>query len=109
MDGSVDIIREKFPNVILIANKTNIGFGAANNLALSKATGKYLLMINPDTIVKEDTLVKMVEFFGKHKDAGIAGCKVLNPDGTLQLACRRKLPRAVDIVYKGYRSQCPVS
>lgn len=91
-DGSVDIIREKFPYVNLIANQTNIGFGAANNLALSKAEGKYLLLINPDTIVKEDTFVKMIEFFEKNKDAGVAGCKVLNPDGSLQLACRRSFP-----------------
>jgi O-antigen biosynthesis protein len=91
-DGSVDIIKEKFPYVNLTANKSNIGFGAANNLALSKAEGKYLLLINPDTIVKEDTFVKMIDFFEKHPDAGVAGCKVLNSDGTLQLACRRSFP-----------------
>jgi len=91
-DGSVDVIREKFPYVNLIANKTNIGFGAANNLAMSKASGKYILLINPDTIVKEDTFTKMIGFFETHKDAGIAGCKVLNPDGSLQLACRRSFP-----------------
>lgn len=91
-DGSVEIIREKFPYVNLIANKTNIGFGAANNLAMSKSSGRYLLLINPDTIVKEDTFQKMIEFFDSHPDAGIAGCKVLNPDGTLQLACRRSFP-----------------
>jgi GT2 family glycosyltransferase len=91
-DGSVDVIKEKFPYVTLIANKTNIGFGAANNLALSKAAGKYLLLINPDTIVKEDTFVRMIGFFEKHPDAGVAGCKVLNSDGTLQLACRRSFP-----------------
>ncbi len=91
-DGSVDVIREKFPYVNLIANKVNIGFGAANNLALSKSTAKYFLLINPDTIVKEDTLVKMIDFFRKNEDVGIAGCKVLNPDGTLQLPCRRSFP-----------------
>ncbi len=91
-DGSVDIIKEKFPSVNLIANKTNIGFGAANNMAMAKSAGKYVLLINPDTIVKEDTLVKMVSFFESRKDAGIAGCRVLNPDGSLQLACRRSFP-----------------
>ncbi|MCX7875239.1 MAG: glycosyltransferase [Melioribacteraceae bacterium] len=91
-DGSVEAIKEKFPDVQLIQNKKNVGFGAANNQALKIATGKYLLMINPDTIVKEDTFVKMINFFEKNEKCGIAGCKVLNVDGTLQLACRRSFP-----------------
>ncbi|MCX7797887.1 MAG: glycosyltransferase [Melioribacter sp.] len=91
-DGSVDVIKEKFPEVKLIVNEKNIGFGAANNLALKIAKGKYFLLLNPDTILREDTLVKMIEFFDKHPECGIAGCKVLNPDGTLQLACRRGFP-----------------
>ncbi|AFN73539.1 glycosyl transferase family 2 [Melioribacter roseus P3M-2] len=91
-DGSVEAIQTKFPEVILIANEKNLGFGAANNIALEKARGKYLLLLNPDTIVKEDTFRKMIDFFDKNPNAGIAGCKVLNPDGTLQLACRRSFP-----------------
>lgn len=91
-DGSIEAISEKFPEVKLIVNKKNVGFGAANNQALRIATGKYLLMINPDTIVKEDTLVKMIKFFEENESCGIAGCKVLNVDGTLQLACRRSFP-----------------
>lgn len=91
-DGSVDVLKEKFPEVKLIINEKNIGFGAANNLALKEAKGKYFLLLNPDTIIREDTLTKMIEFFETHPDCGIAGCKVLNPDGTLQLACRRGFP-----------------
>ncbi|MFA3784123.1 glycosyltransferase [Melioribacteraceae bacterium 4301-Me] len=91
-DGSVELVKEKFPEVDFIVNKKNIGFGAANNLALAKARGKYFLLINPDTIVKEDTLYKMLIFFENNPQAGIAGCKVLNPDGSLQLACRRGFP-----------------
>lgn len=91
-DGSVEILREKFPDVKLIANQSNVGFGAANNQALSIAEGKYFLLINPDTIVREDTFAKMIEFFESTHQVGIAGCKVLNPDGTLQLACRRSFP-----------------
>ncbi len=91
-DGSVEVIKERFPEVKLIVNKTNIGFGAANNLALKEAKGKYFLLINPDTILREDTLRVMIDFFESHPDCGIAGCKVLNPDGTLQLACRRAFP-----------------
>ncbi|MGB5847138.1 MAG: glycosyltransferase [Ignavibacteriaceae bacterium] len=91
-DGSVELIREKFPSVKLIANTENLGFGKANNQALEIADGKYLLLINPDTIVSEDTLDKMIRFFEDNSEAGLAGCKILNPDGTLQLACRRSFP-----------------
>jgi O-antigen biosynthesis protein len=91
-DGSVELIGEKFPEVNLIKNERNVGFGVANNQALELAAGKYLLLINPDTIVREDTFDKMIDFFEVTFSAGIAGCKVLNPDGTLQLACRRSFP-----------------
>ncbi len=91
-DGSIESLRENHPDVVLIENKENLGFGKANNIGLEKANGKYLLMINPDTIVREDTLTKMISFFESHPDAGMAGCKVLNPNGTLQLACRRSFP-----------------
>lgn len=91
-DGSVEMIKEKFPDVILIANEKNLGFGRANNIGLKKARGKYFLLINPDTLVAEDTFIKLIEFFETHPEAGMAGCKILNPDGTLQLACRRSFP-----------------
>ena len=91
-DGSVEFIREKFPYIKLIVNQTNLGFSSANNIALQAAKGKFLLLINPDTIVSEDTITKMIEFFDRYPDAGLAGCKILNPDGSLQLACRRSFP-----------------
>ena len=91
-DGSVDIIKEKFPSVKLIENKNNIGFGRANNQGLAIAKGNYILFINPDCIVSEDTFDKMILFFEEHPDGGLAGCKILNSDGSLQLACRRSFP-----------------
>ncbi len=91
-DGSIEFINEKFPKVKLIANNVNLGFGKANNIGFKQATGKFILLINPDTIVAEDTLEKMIRFIETNKDAGLAGCKILNPDGTLQLACRRSFP-----------------
>ncbi|MEI7811061.1 MAG: glycosyltransferase [Ignavibacteria bacterium] len=91
-DGSVEILREKFPEVKLIANKVNIGFGKANNMGLEIAKGKYILLINPDTIVQEDTFDKIISFMDSRPEAGLVGCKVLNSDGTLQLACRRSFP-----------------
>ncbi|MBP1682755.1 MAG: putative glycosyltransferase [Ignavibacteriaceae bacterium] len=91
-DGSVEVIKEKFPSIKLIENKINFGFGKANNQGLAIAKGKYILFINPDCIVSEDTLDKMISFFESHTECGLAGCKILNSDGTLQLACRRSFP-----------------
>lgn len=91
-DGSVELINNKFPDVKLIENKINLGFGKANNQALMMAEGEFILLINPDAIVSEDTFDKMFLFFNKHPEAGLAGCKILNSDGTLQLACRRSFP-----------------
>lgn len=91
-DGSVELIRKKFPDVRLIANSDNKGFATANNQALKIASGKFVLLINPDTIVQEDTVSTILNFFEKNPDCGMVGCKILNPDGSLQLACRRSFP-----------------
>ena len=94
-DDSVDFIREKFlplGGIKLIANNENLGFSKANNIGLKEAKGKYLLLLNPDTVVSEDSFKKMIEFFQSNTEAGLAGCKILNPDGSLQLACRRSFP-----------------
>jgi len=91
-DGSVEFLREKFPTINIIANKINLGFSKANNQGLKLATGKYLLLLNPDALVREDTFIRMIQFFEENPEAGLAGCKILNPDGTLQLACRRSFP-----------------
>jgi O-antigen biosynthesis protein len=92
-DGSNEMVRRRFPTVQLIASKINLGFAKANNVGLNRARGKFLLLINPDTLVQEDTLRVMINFFQENPDVGLAGCKVLNPDGTFQLACRRSFPR----------------
>lgn len=91
-DGSVELIKTNFPSVHLIANSANVGFAKANNQAMALAKGKYLLLINPDTLVQEDSITTLIKYFEEHSDAGMVGCKILNPDGTLQLACRRSFP-----------------
>ncbi len=91
-DGSTEMVKNKFPGVHLISNEVNRGFARANNQALQLATGEYLLLINPDTVVQEDTLRVMLGFFERNPDAGLAGCTILNPDGSLQLSCRRSYP-----------------
>ena len=91
-DGSVAMIVERFPDIHLIASDVNLGFGKANNRAMHECKGRYLLILNPDTIIQEDTLRTMIDFMDTHPDAGMAGCKVLNADGTFQLSCRRGFP-----------------
>ncbi len=91
-DDSPEMIREKFPDIHLIVNEKNLGFAAANNAALRRAKGEFIVLINPDTVVQEDTFTSLINFLSKNETVGLVGCKILNPDGTLQLACRRSFP-----------------
>ncbi len=91
-DGSVEMVQQKFPGVKLIVNDHNVGFAAANNKGMKESSGEFLLLLNPDTIVQENTFTVMIDFFRAHSGVGLAGCKILNPDGSLQLACRRSFP-----------------
>ncbi len=88
-DGSVEIIRNKFPDSKIIANKKNLGFAKANNQGIAVSNADLILLLNPDTEIMEGTLQKMVEFMQKNEKAGIAGCKHLNPDFTFQPSVRR--------------------
>jgi hypothetical protein len=92
VDNSLQMLRVEFPTIKVIENTNNVGFAKANNQALARARGTYLLLINPDTLVQERTVRSMLKFFEAHADAGIAGCKILNPDGSFQLSCRRSFP-----------------
>ncbi len=91
-DESVSMVRRSYPLVNLIENKDNPGFAKANNDAIDKCKGDYILLLNPDTLILENAVEKMVEFLDENPQTGVAGCKVLNKDRTLQLACRRSIP-----------------
>ena len=91
-DGSVPMIRKKFPSVKLIENEENVGFARANNQALREAKGDMVCLINPDTLVREDTFKVCMDYLQTHSEVGVIGCKILNSDGTLQLSCRRSFP-----------------
>ncbi|MBR9975534.1 MAG: glycosyltransferase family 2 protein, partial [Bacteroidetes bacterium] len=91
-DGTVDMLRHRFPQVSLIASEKNLGFAGGNNLALAHASGELLLLLNPDTLVQEDTVSTMQRFFRENGDVGMASCKIIKPDGSLELACRRSFP-----------------
>jgi N-acetylglucosaminyl-diphospho-decaprenol L-rhamnosyltransferase len=83
-DGSVELIRKRFPEVRIVQNGTNIGFGSANNNGVQVAQGDYVVILNPDTIVHEQALEKLVRYADAHPEGGAFGCRILNADGSLQ-------------------------
>jgi GT2 family glycosyltransferase len=91
-DGSVEYLRERFPQVEVIANDFNAGFGKANNMALAKATGRYVLFLNPDTVVAERTIPGCIDYMDAHPDVGAVGVRMQYGDGRFALESRRSLP-----------------
>ena len=83
-DGSPDMVAADFPWVTLIRNEQNRGFAAANNQAILRSIGRYIMLLNSDTIMLKGTLEKIISFMDQHPDIGIVGCKLLNTDGSLQ-------------------------
>jgi len=100
VDGSVDIIKEKFPEVVLIANKENTGFSKANNQAIEKSKGEYVLLLNPDTLVEDDTFKKIIGFMDAHPDAGGLGVKMVDGKGNFLPESKRGLPTPSVAFYK---------
>ncbi len=100
VDGSVAYIQQHFPDVHLIASNENLGFARANNLALQKVSGEYVVLINPDTVVQEDTFRKLLQFFNETPDASAATCKIINPDGTFSVDCRHAIPTPMIAFWK---------
>ncbi len=92
VDESVAMIQEKFPEVILIANKENTGFSIANNQAIRVSKGEYVLLLNPDTVVEEDTFSKVIQFMDEHQDAGGLGVKMIDGSGTFLPESKRGFP-----------------
>jgi hypothetical protein len=87
-DQSAEMVAKEFPRVHLIKSLQNLGFAKGNNVAIKKAQGKYILLLNPDTEFIEPVFDKILDFFKGHADADIVGCKLLNPDKSLQQSVR---------------------
>ncbi len=100
VDGSVAMVRERFPQIKLIANKENLGFSKANNQAMKLASGEYVLLLNPDTVIQEDTLRKVVDFMDAHPDAGGLGVKMVDGKGVYLPESKRGLPTPEVAFYK---------
>ncbi|MFT3795639.1 glycosyltransferase family 2 protein [Flavobacterium sp.] len=91
-DDSCEMVKAKFPNVILIENKENSGFPKGNNIGVEKAQGEYLCILNPDTVVAEDTFEKVLAFAQSKNDLGIVGCKLIDGTGKFLPESKRGIP-----------------
>ncbi len=100
VDDSVAMVREQFPEVQLIANTDNPGFAIANNQAIHKAQGEYILLLNPDTVVEEDTFEKTLSFMDAHPDAGGLGVKMIDGKGNFLPESKRGFPSPSVAFYK---------
>ena len=88
VDGTADHVAEHFPEVTLIRSPTNLGFIRANNLAYRQAKGKFILMLNSDAFVLENTLQETVDFMRQHPETGVVGARLVGRDGALQPSAR---------------------
>ena len=110
-DGSPEMVKQKFSKYNLIKNTTNTGFAKANNQAIKKAKGKYILLLNPDTILEEDTLKKCINFMEKTKKIGSLGVKMIDGNGNFLPESKRSFPTPMIAFYKifGFSNLFPKS
>jgi len=99
-DDSKLVLPQLFPNIHFIWNEVNLGFSKANNLAIKKATGQYILFLNPDTIVPEDCFEKCLSFFSTHHDAGALGVHMIDGNGNFHKESKRSFPAPAVSLYK---------
>lgn len=99
-DGSATFFKDRFTKVKFIWNKENLGFSKANNIAVKQATGKYILFLNPDTLVPEDCFEKCISFFESHPEAGALGIKMLDGSGNFLKESKRSFPSPITSFYK---------
>ena len=92
MDGSIDLVKQNYRQIIIIENKKNLGFSCANNIGINQAKGRYMLLLNSDTVVTDNCFEKCIKYMDEHPDIGALGCKVVLSDGKLDPACKRSFP-----------------
>jgi len=92
-DGVVEMLRAEYPEITLVENQENAGYTRPMNQAMRLGCGRYLLQLNPDTLILPEAIDRLVVFMDQHLEVGICGPKVLNRDRTLQKPCRRGEPR----------------
>ncbi|NNF01205.1 MAG: glycosyltransferase [Bacteroidia bacterium] len=100
VDGSCEMVEDKFPQVRLISNKENSGFSKANNQGIKISKSEYVLLLNPDTVVEEDTFSKVISFMDEHQDAGALGVHMIDGKGNFLPESKRGLPTPAVAFYK---------
>lgn len=100
VDGSQQMLKERFPDINVILNEQNVGFAKANNQAMRVANGEYILLLNPDTVVESDTFHKVIDFMDSHPDAGGLGVKMVDGKGKFLPESKRSLPTPEVSFYK---------
>jgi GT2 family glycosyltransferase len=101
-DGSGTAVRKRFPEINLIENQVNLGFARANNQAISLSSGEYLLLLNPDTQVKDEAIERMLSFMDAHPEAGVVGAQLLNVDGSKQNSIANFPSLATELLNKSF-------
>ena len=96
-DGTVEMVRRNFPEVTVFASPENIGFSAGNNRALGLCRGRYVVLLNPDTVVHEGALATLIEYLERHPETGMAGPTLRLGDGSIQSECARNLPHLSNV------------
>jgi GT2 family glycosyltransferase len=91
-DGSCEMVKKSFPNTLLIENNDNVGFSKANNRGVAIASGKYICILNPDTVVAEDTFLKLLKFSNSINNIGIVSCKLIDGSGGFLPESKRNIP-----------------
>lgn len=99
-DDSAEMVRRKYPGVILVENARNAGYSRANNQGIRAAAGEYVLLLNPDTLVPANAFRDSIAFLEAHPDAGMMSLKLVNADGSFQPACRRSFPTPATAFYR---------
>lgn len=98
-DDTVEVSKKRFPQVRIVSNPENVGFSKANNQGIRLSRGRYILLLNSDTVVEPKTLWTMVQFMDEHREVGASGCKLLLENGTLDETCKRGFPTPMTSFY----------
>ena len=99
-DDSCRMVENEYPEIKLIKNKENFGFSKAVNIGIDNSNGEFICVLNPDTLVSDNTFHELLDYLKKNQNTGCIGPKILNPDGSLQLPCKRSFPNPLSAFFK---------
>ncbi len=99
-DDSCRMVENEYPHIKLIKNKENLGFSRAVNIGIENSVGEFICVLNPDTLLSDNTFSELLDYMEKNRNTGCIGPKILNPDGSLQLPCKRSFPNPLSAFFK---------